>query len=631
MVDVTLLTRVGIIAMLVVGLGFGISLFGRDRLWRILTARFIYGVPWGSLVVITGVFAFYLFAQSGLNHWNSPVTLPFRNWAYPYVRGMLTSSFAHNSPGHLLGNMLATVVFAPLAEYIWGHYRPTPENTSTPGRPVDDGTVPDSPAPAEFDGTPGEATIPTGTDETTQHTDDDSRLWHRPVVRAVGIFPAVVIVVSLLTSLYAFGWSIGFSGTVFAFFGFALLRYPIPAVVGMVGISLLSTLLNTILTPVLRATASSSPPQPPGWAAINVQAHLLGFLIGVLLALGVLWSRKQRPSGPRLFLGIVLVVFVRGLWQLSTTSGGEFVRYQGVGVIFVLLLSVIITYVTVGENIEIDGWPGIISRALAGLWLVAVVVGVAGSLYLFGTGVMTVLTAVSLGVLLLVPGVVFLVPSSAFEWTVSTRRILVVGLLLVTIVIAFPSVYGNSIGIAEDSVPEGAVAIGDYHVTYAENVSHGRIASNDSGLIVVNEQRYIWSTVVSKDALAFQGRTRVPVGGIGWRETVEAQRTGWSVIGNDSIYVVDIATDETMVRSFTSAPSQASVTIANSQLTLVPTEDTFEVVVTREGQTVDSATIPVLNATATAGGLDFATRERQGTPSLVVSTNDTEMVVARKE
>jgi membrane associated rhomboid family serine protease len=642
MLDVTLLTRVGIVAMVGAGLAFGVSLFGRARLWEALTDRLLYGVPWGSLVVITGVFAFYLFGQNGLTHWNSPVTLPFRNWAYPYATGMVSSGFAHNSPGHLLGNMLATVVFAPIAEFIWGHYtHDPPDEIATPGRPSDDETVPDEPAPTEFDGTRGERAIPSpaahqSDDESREgqaHTtaDEETQLRDSPGVRALVIFPAVVVLVSLLTSLYALGWSLGFSGTVFAFMGFVLIRYPIPAAVGILGISILNTVLNTLLTPVLRATAQSGPPRPPSWAGINVQAHMLGFLVGVLLALALLWTREERPDGPRLFLGTVLIAFVQGLWQLSTASNGEFVRYQGIGVIFVLLLAILVTYVAVATNAQIGGWAGTLLRGAGGLWLTLVVLGAAGVVALLDASTMTVLTVAIIGFLLLVPGLVLVAPGDLFEWSMSSRRLLTVGIVLVAVVIALPSAAGNSLGMADDAVPDGAVAVGDYRVSYAENVSHGRVASNDSGLIVVNERRYIWSTVASTEVLEHQGSVTVPVGGLGWRETVEAERTGWNVVGNDSVYVVDLETDDTVTRSFTSEQSRSSVTVANRTVTLVPGDEAFRVTVTQDGETLDSVPVPEMGATVAAGGLEVLQTERQETATLVVSTDSTEVVVAQKE
>jgi membrane associated rhomboid family serine protease len=647
--EVATLSRVGVVVMALIALGFGVSLVGHRRLRNVLTDRFLYGVPWGSLLVIASVFAFYLFAQSGLRHWDDPVVVAFRNWAYPYVTGMLTSGFAHASPSHLLGNMLATVVLAPLAEFIWGHYphentqtgmtqlvkRTETEPPSTP-EPTEfdtepDGEIPsgraaaDEPAPASASQDPGQTSEPH--DERPRAT----RLRDRPAVRGLVIFPGVVLVVSLLTSLYALGWSLGFSGTVFAFLGFVLLRYPIATAVALLVVSLVNTLLNTLLTPVLRATAESGPPRPPAWAGVNVQAHMLGFLIGVLLALALLWSREELPDPARLFGATVLVASVQGLWQLSTASDGVFIRYQGIGIIFVLLLAVLVTYVTVNENTVLTGYTSTFIRVFSALWVLGAAAIAGGTLLVYGTATMTVLAVAAVTPLVALPGAVLVIPDGALNWPTTTRRLLFASLLLITVVIALPSVGGNAIGIDGDAVPENGVDIEDYHVSYAENASHGRIGSNDSGLVVASEQRYVWTVAVRKNVLAHEGTATVSVGGIGWRETVRAERTGWNVVGNDSVYVVDLETDGTRVRSFTSGPSRATVTLAGSQFTVAATDDAFRLNVTRDGEVVGSAPLPATNETATVDGFEFSTQQRDGTTVLFVSTDDSRVVLAQKE
>ncbi len=649
--EVATLTRVGVVVTVLAALVFAVSLVGRERLWNGLTDRFLYGVPWGSLLVIAGVFAFYLFAQSGLRHWSEPVTLPFRSWAYPYATGMLSAGFAHASPSHLLGNMLATVVLAPIAEFVWGHYphEQTKADRSQPSRPGDR-QPPSTPDPAEFDGRPADERLQTwkqpatdqspnasGTgpdpelDEDAKSGDPKRRLRDRPVVRALVIFPGIVLLVSLLTSLYALGWSLGFSGTVFAFLGFVLLRYPIPTAVALLGVSLLNTVLNTLLTPVLRATAESGPPRPPAWAGVNVQAHMLGFLIGVLLALALLWHRDERPDPVRLFVATVLVASAQGLWQLATASDGVFIRYQGLGVIFVLLLAVLVTYVAASENTTVSGRIPLAVRGLATLWLIAVVAAAGGAFSLYGTGTMVVLAVTAIAPLLALPGAALLVPGGVLRREMTTRRMLFAAVLLVTVVIALPSVAGNAADIDGDSVPDGAITVDDYHVSYAENVSHGRVGSSDSGLVVVSEQRYIWSVAVTDAVLAHRGSASVPVGDIGWRETVEAERSGWSVVGNDSVYVVDLETDERSVRSFTSEPSQTSVKLADSRITLVPEDDAFLLNVTREGDVVGSTPVPAVNETASIGDLTFATEKRDGTATVFVSTDGARVAFAEKE
>ncbi|MFC7059342.1 rhomboid family intramembrane serine protease [Halovenus salina] len=630
-VDVTTLTRVGVAVTALVAVLFGVSLAGRRRVRRVLTDRFLYGVPWGSLVVVVGVFAFYLFAQSGLRHWNEPVVVAFRNWAYPYATGMVTSAFAHASPSHLLGNMLTTILLAPLAEFIWGHYPHERHGIQSPARSLDP-RVPETPEPAEFDTSPDEG-IPSE-DPATQRDDTAQpgvRLRDRPVVRALVIFPGVVLVVSLLTSLYALGWSLGFSGTVFAFLGFVLLRYPVLTAVALLGASLLNTLLNTFLTPVLRATAGSGPPRPPSWAGVNVQAHLLGFLIGVALALGLLWHRDSLPDPARLFGATVLVATVQGLWQLSTADGGTFVRYQGIGIIFVLVLSMLITYIATSENSAATDRVSLAVRGFGVLWLVGSLAVAGGAFALFGTETMIVLSVLAIVPALAVPGALLVVPDGVAGWPVTSRRLLFAALVLVTVVIALPSVAGNSLGMDDNAIPDGDVTVGDYHVSYGEDVTSARTDTTDSGLVVVSERRYVWSATVSDEILAHEGSATVPVGGVGWRETVRAERTGWNVVGNDSVYVVDLETDTERVRSFTSGPSRASVILAGNRVVLVPTDSGFGLTVTRDGEAVGSALIPTPGESVTVDSLTFTTEPHDGTVTLFASTAESRVAIAQKE
>ena len=308
-----------------------------------------------------------------------------------------------------------------------------------------------------------------------------------------------------------------------------------------------------------------------------------------------------------------------------------FLRYQGIGVIFVLLLSILITYVAVSENHQLSGWTPRLVQGLAALWLVTVAVGAAATLVLFDSGTMTVLAVAAVTPALALPGLSLLVPDVVGRWPLTTRRALFVSLVLITVIIALPSAVGNSIGIDDDVVPENAVTIDDYHVAYAENVSHGRTGGSNSGVVVVSEQRYIWSVVVDADVLAHQGEATVVVGDLGWRDSVEASRTGWRVVGNDSVYVVDLETDGETVRSFTSEPSQADVELVGNRITLAPDDDEFVLTVEREGEVVESTPVPAMNETTTAGTLEFATEPRDGTAILVVKTGNSRLVLAEKE
>ncbi len=284
-----------------------------ERRWRdVAGERFIMGVPWGTLVVVTVVLAVYLFVQDGITDPSDPVTIPYRSWSYFYPLGMLTASFSHASPGHLVSNLAGTVVAAPLAEYAWGHYASSNARENHPDAGV------------------------------------RSQLrtwWTTPWIRAVVIFPAVVIAIGLLTSLFSLGPVIGFSGVVFAFVGFAIVHYPIVTLVGVIGVqSALQTLYRALQDPIHVYTASPSPPTAPSWAEIAIQGHALGFFLGLVLAVAVLERRGSRPNPLHVWLAVLLYAISRGLWQIYWFGEGQtYFLFQGPGLVIVALLALVIT------------------------------------------------------------------------------------------------------------------------------------------------------------------------------------------------------------------------------------------------------------------------------------------------
>jgi membrane associated rhomboid family serine protease len=591
-----------VVATLAVTVGYAWYLEGRGRWYDVLSRRFVYGVPWGTLVTVVGVVAVYLFAQSGLQHWEDPVTAAFRNWAYEYPLGMITSGFAHGSPSHLLGNMIGTVVLAPIAEYAWGHY-PT----------------------SRFDDHDGDE----GRD--APETDVSAGLLATPWVRALVVFPGVVVAVSLLTSLYALGWSLGFSGTVFVFLGFVLVIYPMTTVVAMVGLSALGAIVATLREPVLQATADPGPPGPPAWAGINVQAHLLGFLVGVLLGLAVLWYRDEWPDVERIFVATLLVVLARQLWSLVLVNDDVYTQYRGIGVVFVLGLTFVITTLVAAEKKPLPSPVPAIARVLSYGWLALVVVGALAAVTLQGVSVGVVLPTLALSPLLALPALV-LVGSSRLSPELTHRHAMLAVFVLLAAVIALPSVGGNAVGMDDDPVPgDGAVVVGDYHVTYEENVSHGRVDGEESGLIVVSERRFVWQVAVTDRRLAHDGNGTVSIGGVGWHETVRANRTGWEVTGNDTVYAVDLETDDQEIRSFTSEPARADVRIDDRTITLVPASDQFLVTVTRNGTHVGSVGLPAVNETVAVGDLTFTVERHDDSVALFVSRGETRVLLAEKE
>lgn len=564
--------RVGLLLVLA-AVGASVWYFaGRDRWWTALTDRFVLGVPWGSLITIVLVLGVYLFVQSGIEAWNDPAVFPFRSWSYAYPLGMLAAGFAHAGPGHLVGNLVGAAIFSPLVEYAWGHYPDRDDDQNGPS-----GTGHRYPPPAAGDDLAGAATRHTADSaHSSPAASDQSRtgILSHPVLRAVVFFPLAIIAISILTSVFARGWSLGYSGTVFFLIGVAVVRYPLASLVGVVVLSGVNVLIGAFQTPILEVGLGGGAPSPPSWAGVNVQAHLLGFLIGVIVALIIFRRRDSLPRVDHLSLAVIVVMLAIQLWSLTGGGGGRFVRYQAPGVIFVLLLAVIIIAAVAIENEAIVG-------------------------------------------------------------PLSVRGVILGGIAIVVVLLALSSIPPNLPGMADDPVPAGgAIQIDDYTVTYAEDAEHGRVNTTSSGVIVVSEKRDIWSTAISDRQLRHNRDGTVTLGGVGWRETVDVERTGWYVAGNDSVYTVDLHHGET-IRAFTSEPRRADTRLAGYNFTVVPTASAFRLDVSRGGETKGYVAIPDVNQTATVplgeetdSEMTVHTRERDFFDEVVVEYEESRVVVA---
>jgi membrane associated rhomboid family serine protease len=551
----TLSHRLAVVLTLVVGVVVALALDDRDLAGR-LRARFLLGVPWGTLVVVGLVFTVYLLVQGGLNHWHRPVTIPFRAWSYLYPLGILASGFTHVSPGHLLGNLFGTLALAPLVEYAWGHYS-RERGASTFGT-----------------------------------------LRSNPYVRAFVLFPAIVVATGVGLSLFAIGPVIGFSGVVFAFAGFALVRYPLGTIVAMVGSNVVNLTYRALLTPVTEASGRTVF-VTPWWADVAIQGHALGLLVGIVL--GVLFvqsDRGVRPPAARLFAGMLLFSVMQSLWAVYWFRGGtEFVLYRAVGL---SLVAVLATLVTVGVA--------------------------ARDRPLFGTG----------GLSLPTRGV-----RSDGGRPVTTQQMGVVVLLLATAVVAGPAIPVNLVS-AEGDLPGETVDVQGYEITYAENVRNGMVSSipleafgettsvKTSGVIVRNADREIWTTAVSKGRLAFSGRERVVVGGIGWRHELLAVRSGWTAAGGDTAYRVNLVDDGVKRTAFTSDSATADPIIGGRNVSVTVDEDRFYIVVASNESgttTLVRAPMPGENESVVLQEVTFTRVEDR----VVASYEGTEVVVLRKE
>jgi membrane associated rhomboid family serine protease len=608
----TAAVRVGILCSLCLAAAVVWRLSRPAGVWGdALRRRFLLGLPWGTLVASAGVLAVYLFLQGGLSNWYSPVTIPFRAWSYFYPLGLVTAGFAHNGPGHLLGNLLGTLALAPFCEYAWGHF-PRERGAQSFGS-----------------------------------------LGTNPFVRAFVVVPLVIVAVGLLTALFAVGPIIGFSGVVFAFGGFALVRYPYATLLALLASRAAGTVRIAFQSPTLVVEA-----RPifysPWWANIAIQGHALGLLIGALAGFWFVRARDApTPSPLRLWSAVLLFGMTESLWAVYWFRGNAvFALYRGVGVVLVVLLATLVTAAVAASDRPLTPWLDRIEWRGPTLLALAVS-GIAAAYYgLRGTGTLAVTTPAGLldvPVLPALAGVAFLVALGVALWRPSVpnpfastprRQVAVVVLVLGLAAIVGPAIPVNLVTVSDQPLPGDTTEVRDYEVTYAENVTNGMVSAvgvsafgettqvRTSGVIVRSERRGIWTTAVTKSRLAFDGNRTVRLGGVGWRESVVANRTGWRVAGGGAAYRVAFYRDGERDPVYASPPANASPTIATRNVSVAPDgTDDFALVVTRENRTLDRAPMPAPNGSVTAGGLSFTRRD--GT--VYAERNGTRVAVAARE
>ncbi|RZV08243.1 membrane associated rhomboid family serine protease [Natrinema hispanicum] len=566
--------------------------------WRdVARARLVYGIPWGSLVVIAFVLAVYLFVQSGLADFDDPVTIPFRTWSYFYPLGMATASFSHAGPGHLIGNLAGTAVVAPIAEYAWGHY-------------------PDERDPVRTDSWAAD-----------------------PRVRAVVVFPLVVIGVGLVMSLFALGPVIGFSGVVFALAGFALVQYPILTIIATLGVQdVVLRLYYALQEPIRVYTAAPRPPSAPSWAGIAIQGHALGLFVGFVLGVALLKRRHSRPDPLRLWLAVLLFGFSRELWAIYWFGAeNTFILYQGPGVAIVSILALVVTLSMTAPDTPLLPPP---LRRLVAQPVDDESSPVTRPLELAGSARDRVVTARLERVREIIgagqdrePGLLA---------TLTRRRAAFLAVLGVLAILAGIAVPANFLAVDDaTAASDSPLQIRDYTVEYVEGVPNEYVSgigieaieSDDglesSGVIVASEQREIWLEAVSTQRLAFTGEETITVGGPGWRETVHVDRSGWEPVGNDTVYQVWLWEDGTDRQlAYESNDSRADVRIAGRNVTIGTDDGTFDLAVNASEDTATATTaIPAENETTTAGGLTF---ERDG-ETIYAAADGTRVAIASKE
>jgi membrane associated rhomboid family serine protease len=264
--------------------------------------RFVYGVPWGTLVTVAVVVAIYYGLQGGGKP-GGPIITGFRSWSLWYPQGILLSSFAHFSDGHLVGNMTGTVVFAPLAEYIWGHY-------------------PDQPKSG----------------------------WRGDPRARIAVFVAAVGLVGILGSIVVPGAVIGFSGVVFAFAGFTIITAPVGTIFAIVGLGVVRLAYRALTDPVLVARSQEQFVRP-SWANIAVQGHLYGLVVGVVLGVALLQYRRRDPRYYAVFAAALVFSVSRSLQSVYWFLGNEtYVLLTALGAAGVVVLATIVAVAAGGRD-----------------------------------------------------------------------------------------------------------------------------------------------------------------------------------------------------------------------------------------------------------------------------------------
>jgi membrane associated rhomboid family serine protease len=410
-----------------------------------------------------------------------------------------------------------------------------------------------------------------------------------PYVRAFVAFPAAVVAVGLFTSAFALGPVIGFSGVVFAFAGFALVYYPIATVVAVAVGNALRTLYGALRQPVVSASASPSY-STPWWADVAIQGHAIGLLAGLLLGVWLARARgDDRPPASRVVAGVVLFGVAQSLWAVYWYRGGEtYVLFRAVGLALVVLFAALVAVTVAASDrplVAVPENPRAI-RAVA-------------------------------------------------RWRVGATV-----LLLCTAALAGPAVPVNLTTAADGDLAGdgGHVSVRGYEVTYAEDVPNGMVSVvdveafgettrvNTSGVIVRNRDRGIWMTAVSKGRLDFTGTTRVRVGGVGWRESVRVERTGWDAIGGGTVYRVRLVHAGRNVTAYTSPPATSDAVIAGRNVSVEATTDGFRLNVSL-GNRSATHPMPAVNETSSVGGLEFTNVDGR----VYALSGSTQVRVARRE
>lgn len=410
-----------------------------------------------------------------------------------------------------------------------------------------------------------------------------SSLRTNPIARA-GAWAAGLFVVGVLTGAFALGPVVGFSGVVFALVGFALVRYPLGTIVAVLASQVVSLVYSALQQPAITQTASESFSRP-WWANVAVQGHALGLFVGVVAGVALLYRRNVRPKASHVWFAALAFTVDRGLWAVYTIEGSEtYTLFRALGTALMFLLAALVAGGAVATPRDLVARIDLSRREAAFMLLAA-----------------TLLALSLLGV-----------------WT-------------------------NLFYVADADAGLGdaePVEVRDYTVFYAEDVENqfippspvgGGNASdrvNASGVIVVSEERNIWWEEVSKRQLAARSDVTIRLGSLTWNEDVRVSRTTWSMVGGNATYHVRLGRAEAAERPvvYRADRARADVRVDGRNVSIEPSGDAFDVIVSSDNETLGRAAIPDDGNVTSVGGLDV---ERDGR-DLIVEREETRIRVARR-
>lgn len=389
-----------------------------------------------------------------------------------------------------------------------------------------------------------------------------SSLRSNPFAR-ITTFVSITLLASVFTGVFGLGPVIGFSGVVFAFVGVALVRFPLTTIVAMVFTGVMRLLYEAIRSPEFAITVGETTIGRPWWATIAIQGHAIGLFLGVVLGVLLCYRRGTRPNPAHVWLAALVFAVDRGLWAIYLIEGsGEYRLLRALGAVAVFSVATVIALGAVSTTRTLVARIDLTRREMAFMLLVSILLALS---------------------LVAVPFNLFTVddPSAGIDEAAAV------------------DVDGYTVFYAEDVPNQYVPAIP------LPNVSDTDGQVNASGVIVVSQERHIWWEVISKTELAVDSSRTVRLGGPGWSETVRATRTTWHVTGGNSTYVVRLGIDDDRPVVYRAESATADVTIDGRGLDLAPTEEGFEIQVTRAGEPIANTPIPGSNETVTAGGLEF--------------------------